>query len=152
MVKNSILGIYLFKKIEMIEFKKEILKPLLDFSINLFVSYTSPQGRNHYSKSYKFLSNNIEYLLSECIKARQYKQSAKYQRSLVTDKLRYQVLNRDKNKCTICGASAKDGAKLHVDHIIPVSKGGLSTMDNLRTLCDRCNLGKGASYNPNGYN
>ena len=70
----------------------------------------------------------------------------------MTDKLRYQVLNRDCHRCVICGASAKDGVKLHVDHIIPVSKGGKTELSNLRTLCERCNLGKGSSYDPYGYN
>ena len=45
-------------------------------------------------------------------------------------------------KETLCGASANDGVKLEVDHIVPVSKGGKSTMDNLQTLCERCNRGK----------
>ena len=63
----------------------------------------------------------------------------------MTDKLRYQVLTRDKHRCTICGATQQDGVKLHVDHICPVSKGGKTELSNLRTLCDRCNLGKGAS-------
>ena len=60
----------------------------------------------------------------------------------MTDSLRYDVLKRDGFKCQICGASAQDGATLHVDHIIPVSKGGKTEMSNLQTLCDRCNLGK----------
>ena len=66
------------------------------------------------------------------------------QRRLMTDSLRYDVMQRDGFRCQICGATAKDGYKLHVDHIIPVSKGGKTEMNNLRTLCERCNTGKGA--------
>lgn len=33
---------------------------------------------------------------------------------------------------------------LEVDHIVPVSKGGLSEPENLQTLCWRCNRAKGA--------
>jgi len=64
------------------------------------------------------------------------------QRRIVTDDMRYNVLKRDGFRCCICGATAKDGVKLEVDHIVPVSKGGKSTMDNLQTLCERCNRGK----------
>lgn len=66
------------------------------------------------------------------------------QRRLMSAKLRYDVLQRDGFRCQICGATAADGAQLHVDHIIPVSKGGRTELSNLRTLCDRCNLGKGS--------
>lgn len=64
------------------------------------------------------------------------------QRSLMTDSLRYDILKRDGYRCKICGATAADGVKLHVDHIIPVSKGGRTEPGNLQTLCERCNLGK----------
>lgn len=66
------------------------------------------------------------------------------QRRLMTDSLRYDVMQRDGFRCQLCGATAADGYKLHVDHIIPVSKGGKTEMGNLRTLCERCNMGKGA--------
>jgi len=36
------------------------------------------------------------------------------------------------------------GLTLHIDHIIPVSKGGTNEEANLVTACDQCNLGKGA--------
>lgn len=58
--------------------------------------------------------------------------------------LRFKVFKRDKFKCCICGASpAKDPTvELHVDHIIPWSEGGETTLDNLQTLCSKCNIGK----------
>lgn len=56
--------------------------------------------------------------------------------------LRYDVLTRDNYKCVICGRSTSDNIKLHVDHIIPYSRGGETTLDNLQTLCSDCNLGK----------
>ena len=64
----------------------------------------------------------------------------------MTEKLRMRVLRRDGYRCRICGASASDGVKLEVDHIVPVSKGGRTEERNLQTLCDRCNRGKGADY------
>lgn len=63
----------------------------------------------------------------------------------INQRLRFLVLARDNFSCCTCGASpAKDGGitKLHVDHIIPWSRGGETTMDNLQTLCEKCNLGK----------
>lgn len=62
-------------------------------------------------------------------------------------KLRFDVFKRDNFKCCICGASpAKDiNVELHIDHIIPWSKGGETEIDNLQTLCSRCNLGKSDS-------
>lgn len=59
-------------------------------------------------------------------------------------RLRYKVLKRDNYKCRICGASpAKNPSiELHVDHIVPWSKGGETVIDNLQTLCANCNLGK----------
>ena len=65
----------------------------------------------------------------------------------ISDKMRYQVLKRDNFKCCACGASpAKDPAvELHIDHIIPWSKGVTTELDNLQTLCSKCNIGKGDS-------
>jgi len=62
--------------------------------------------------------------------------------------VRYRVLVRDRFRCVICGASpAKDlSVELHIDHIVPWSKGGSSSEDNLRVLCHRCNLGKGDKH------
>ena len=40
-------------------------------------------------------------------------------------------------------AYAKDGTPFHFDHIVPISKGGVSTPDNIQLLCQECNLLKG---------
>jgi hypothetical protein len=60
--------------------------------------------------------------------------------------LRYFILNRDKFRCITCGRSPAThlGLVLHVDHIVPFSKGGKIVAENLRSLCEDCNLGKGA--------
>lgn len=45
-------------------------------------------------------------------------------------------------KCWYCGSSIKGG--YHVDHWIPLSKGGSNDPGNLRIACKKCNLSKGA--------
>jgi hypothetical protein len=59
-------------------------------------------------------------------------------------RLRWRVLKRDSFRCRSCGRSPaiEQGVVLHVDHIIPWSKGGQTAYENLQTLCERCNLGK----------
>lgn len=59
-------------------------------------------------------------------------------------RMRFVVLKRDCFTCRACGASpAKNPAViLHVDHIVPWSRGGETELDNLQTLCSKCNLGK----------
>lgn len=55
---------------------------------------------------------------------------------------RWQVFQRDNWKCVSCGRTSDDGIILHVDHIIPRSKGGLDLLNNYQTLCNICNIGK----------
>lgn len=88
------------------------------------------------------LNKFINYL-SENIK---FKKSVKGQRTLMTSSLRKQILARDGYVCQYCGASLQKEPNLllEVDHIIPVSKGGITTVDNLQTLCWRCNRKKGS--------
>ena len=59
-------------------------------------------------------------------------------------RLKVQVLMRDGNRCRLCGVECNDGLhNIHFDHIIPWSKGGETTLDNLQVLCSDCNLAKG---------
>lgn len=59
-------------------------------------------------------------------------------------RLRFKVLRRDNFTCRHCGASPAKTVcvELHVDHIVPWSKGGETLLENLQTLCKECNLGK----------
>lgn len=59
--------------------------------------------------------------------------------------LRFAVLRRDGFRCAYCGRGESDGAKLHIDHLIPVARGGPTELDNLVTACADCNLGKSAT-------
>ena len=104
---------------------------------------------------HKYMANGCDVWLRKCpkcqskrgtSKGREVEKKAKAGRR-ISDKLRYQVLKRDNFKCCICGASpAKDPSiELHIDHITPWSKGGESVLDNLQTLCSRCNIGKSDS-------
>ncbi len=63
----------------------------------------------------------------------------------ISPSLKYQVLSRDKSTCQKCGSKAPD-IKLEVDHIIPWACGGSTHIDNLQTLCDKCNKGKSNEY------
>jgi 5-methylcytosine-specific restriction endonuclease McrA len=61
-------------------------------------------------------------------------------------KMRWQVLLRDGFQCQYCGRTPHaHGVALHVDHIKPISKGGINRMKNLITSCLDCNLGKHAT-------
>lgn len=54
---------------------------------------------------------------------------------------RRNVMLRDGHSCVYCGASA--GVKLTIDHVVPRSRGGRSTWDNVVTACGPCNRRKG---------
>ena len=86
--------------------------------------------------------NRFVVYLSEKIK---FSKSAAGQRALMTSKLRQHIKERDHYTCRHCGVSVEDEPHLllEIDHIVPVSKGGLTTEDNLQTLCWRCNRSKG---------
>jgi len=55
---------------------------------------------------------------------------------------RFLILERDGFKCRYCGRGAAEGVVLHVDHVVPRAKGGLSLAENLVTACYECNEGK----------
>lgn len=64
--------------------------------------------------------------------------------------VKIQVAARDQGRCRQCGTTEN----LHFDRVIPWSKGGTNTVQNIQLLCSLHNLGKSDSwdepYNPAG--
>ena len=58
---------------------------------------------------------------------------------------RKNILLRDRNTCQYC-AQVLPSAELTLDHVIPRSRGGLSTWENLVAACHICNRKKGNQY------
>lgn len=78
------------------------------------------------------------------IKERQLRNERKalnYERQSILSDVRQQVWNRYQGRCAQCGSRYK----LEFDHIIPVSKGGSNSVDNIQILCSECNRSKGSS-------
>lgn len=60
----------------------------------------------------------------------------------ISPALRKQVFERDAYRCVRC-----DGwIDLSIDHVVPESKGGPTTLENLQTMCLPCNMKKGARH------
>jgi hypothetical protein len=60
-------------------------------------------------------------------------------RERIPDPLARAVFQRDQGQCVSCHAKEQ----LEIDHVVPVSKGGATTLRNLQLLCQRCNRSKG---------
>jgi 5-methylcytosine-specific restriction endonuclease McrA len=55
---------------------------------------------------------------------------------------RNMIYKRDGYSCQYCGSTRN----LTIDHVIPRSKGGQDTWENLVACCDKCNVSKGNKY------
>lgn len=130
--------------------EKELGFETVDFSDVHFpkykFQYVSDGGNKSESVDIIFNPSNIEnfiYYLNEHIK---WQKSIKGQRALMTTNLRNEIKQRDDYTCCSCGNSIKKEPNLllEIDHIVPLSKGGMTERSNLQTLCWRCNRTKGS--------
>jgi 5-methylcytosine-specific restriction endonuclease McrA len=110
------------------------------------LTYTSPQGRNHYVRKNEYSYQLLNEIILKTNEIKRVQESEAYQRKVerqkMSSRLRFLIFQRDHYTCRICGKSKYDKVKLHVDHIIPIAKGGKTEENNLQTLCEVCNLGK----------
>ncbi len=56
---------------------------------------------------------------------------------------RHNIYTRDNNTCQYCGRQLPR-ADLNLDHVVPRSRGGRTTWDNVVCCCVDCNIAKGA--------
>lgn len=79
-------------------------------------------------------------------RARAYRHTIKYRSPLSkVDRIsRDQVIERDHSTCYLCGRNELANDEIHIDHVIPLSRGGHHVAENVRVACAPCNLRKGA--------
>lgn len=88
---------------------------------------------------YSYLFNRNERLKEIDYETTLRKYHIKDQRKLLTKELRKEIVERDNYTCQLCGKYMPDEVGLHIDHIIPISKGGKTVKTNLQVLCSKCN-------------
>ena len=103
-----------------------------------------------YSYSYSDLKTRYEKLKEINFECTLLEYHSKNQRKLMTPNLRKQIMVRDNYTCQLCGKYMPDEIGLHIDHIIPVSKGGKTIPSNLQVLCSKCNGHKSNNLNQKG--
>ena len=141
---------FIIRKFDNKRLQKKIGFNPIDFSQYYFPKFTfqyvSPGGNSSNKVDIILDLNNLNDLVEYLAEQIKYNKSAKKQRTLMTLKLRDKIKERDNYTCRICGISPTQEPHLllEIDHIVPIAKGGLSTEDNLQTLCWKCNRIKGA--------
>lgn len=63
-------------------------------------------------------------------------------RMRITHPTRNMIYQRDDHKCQYCGSTRH----LTIDHVLPRSKGGEDTWENMVVACSTCNTKKGDRY------
>ena len=125
-----------------------------------YIFYLTRKQTRYYQINYERTSYKVEQKVKSCICNYDYlfnrnerlkkinyectikEYDSNNQRKLMTKELRRQIIRRDKFTCQNCGKYMPDEVGLHVDHIIPISKGGKTVPSNLQVLCSKCNGSK----------
>ena len=106
-------------------------------------AYKVPAVYKECSIGWKWLSDRYSQLEKIGFEATLRDYNSNNQRRLMTSSLRKQIMERDNYTCQICGKYMPDEVGLHIDHIVPIAKGGRSIHSNLQVLCSKCNGRKG---------
>lgn len=106
--------------------------------------YVSAGGNSSQRSTVTLNTQTIDALVETISQKIKFNKSAAGQRALMTARLRTFIKTRDQHTCRNCSVSlaTEPHLLLEVDHVIPVSKGGMTTEDNLQTLCWRYNRTK----------
>ena len=117
-----------------------------------FSKHSSTSYAHYFSSWTKALKRFTEYIKNEnvdtieSIKTKKEIEGKHKTSKTINWRLRFIVMNRDNFTCKFCGWSPvkylDPKKELQVDHIKPWSKGGETVLQNLQTLCSKCNIGK----------
>ncbi|MGB2762747.1 MAG: HNH endonuclease [Minisyncoccales bacterium] len=105
------------------------------FKLSVFI-YCQLDGKYNWLKNAKKIGTNIPNKTSYYSEVNEL--DIVVQRERIPDRVKREVWRRDKGRCAECGSREK----LEYDHIIPISKGGSSTVRNIELLCENCNRKK----------
>lgn len=134
--------------------KNLLQKPTTQFVLTITLYCSTINGRIYDRKTAVFYDSDIFTLIKKLNNKNGtfyndreiWNAICRVERGKVSNKMRFSIYERDGYRCCKCGISDRY-ANLEIDHIIPISKGGKSTYDNLQTLCHKCNVEKGDSIN-----
>lgn len=134
--------------------KEKLIKKLgfehIDLSDLHFPMYTfqyvSAGGNSSLKCDIKLNIENLDKFIRYLNDLIKFRKTIAGQRALMTSALREKIKIRDDFTCKICGLSTSHERNLllEIDHIIPLSKGGITSEENLQTLCWKCNRTKGS--------
>ena len=124
--------------------RSEVLKPFSKYSSH---TYEKRFGtwREALEKFVAYVNNEENVSSEEAIKKVEVEPITKHKTSRTINwRLRFIVMRRDNFKCKNCGRSPATDPTiiLHVDHIKAWANGGETVLENLQTLCSKCNIGK----------
>ena len=137
-------------KIEENLLNQNLQAPVTQFKITVTLYCSRMNGRIYNSKTQDFSVDEIFSFINR-LKNKSgrfyndrdiWNSLCRVERGKVSNKMRFSIYERDGYRCRYCGVS-EQYATLEIDHIIPISKGGKSTYENLQTLCRKCNYEKG---------
>ena len=134
--------------------KNLLQKPTTQFVLTITLYCSTINGRIYDRKTAVFYDSDIFTLIKKLNNKNGtfyndreiWNAICRVERGKVSNKMRFSIYERDGYRCCKCGFTDRY-ANLEIDHIIPISKGGKSTYDNLQTLCHKCNVEKGDSIN-----
>lgn len=101
--------------------------------------------RNALEKFVAYINKEENVLSEESIRGLEIEPGTRHKTSRTINwRIRFIVMKRDNFKCKNCGRSPATDLSivLHVDHIKAWANGGETVLENLQTLCSKCNIGK----------
>jgi len=116
-------------------------KPARFYAAELSDEKARWQNDPHVARRAEWLRDGDVWTCRECRRLPTADDDArKQERNKVTPEFRQKIYEMDGGQCVYCGQYPK---KPVIEHVIPVSRGGETTIENCITACRKCNLKKG---------